>query len=161
MNVEDDEIMENKDNILLSYADIMKSFVILLHEKNPNLKISFHVSFEEFGEEYKKGKFVAGAHTQPASPEFILQVSDNFQLPFESYDELDLLCSSWRNNGYDGGNPADISENWRKSLPSDFDVVAISGNPLDKSGGSCQRLFLYVIGGVAHKRENEKKSSFV
>lgn len=152
--------MENNESILLGYKEIMEPFFVLLHDKNPDLKMSFHTSFEDFGEEYKEGKFAARAHKQAANPEFILQVSGDFQLPVELYEEKDLLCSSWRNNGYNGGMPADLSEQMRGTLPSDFDVIAIQGNPLDSTNMSTQRLSLYVIGGVAQEIEKDKKSTF-
>ena len=56
--------------------------------------------------------------------------------------------------------PADLSEQMRGTLPSDFDVIAIQGNPLDSTNMSTQRLSLYVIGGVAQKIEKDKKSTF-
>ena len=122
----------SNESVLLSYEKMMKSFLTLMHHKNPNLKMSFHTSFDDFKEEYKEGKFAAQAHKQSGNPEFIVQVNEDFELPFEEYEIKELICTSWRNNGYTGGLPEDVCNKQREELPSDFDVVRISGNPLEK-----------------------------
>jgi len=56
--------------------------------------------------------------------------------------------------------PADLNEHMRGTLPSDFDVISIQGNPLDSTNMSTQSLSLYVIGGVAKEIEKDKKFTF-
>lgn len=140
-----------------NYEKIMKSFFISLKEKNPDLAMSFHTSFNDFAEEYKEGKFVARADQQVGNPEFILQVNDDFELPFEIYQKKDLTCTSWRNNGYNGGIPDELSESQKENLPVDFDVVRIQGEPLENNFNLAS-MSLYVIGGCAKQMQLEKES---
>ena len=127
------------------------TFLLLLYAKNPKLGISLHTSFDDFGEEYKEGKFVAQAHKQSGSPEFILEVDSDFDLPYEEYHKLDLNCTSWRNNGYRGGLPEYMDKQDREAMPDDFDVISISGDPLTKRQISVMPLRFYVVGGCAKR----------
>lgn len=151
------EITEEQARV---YKKLMKSFFISLKEKNPNLKMSFLTSFDDLPEEYKEGKFVARANKQVGSPEFILQVSEDFDLPFEAYAAKDLTCTSWRNNGFNGGLPDEISESQKNQLPADFDVVIFQGEPQEENSFNAYSMSLYVVGGCAKPVELEKKSSF-
>lgn len=143
-----------------AYEKLMNSFIISLKEKNPDLQMSFLTSFDNLPEEYKEGKFVARTDQQVGSPEFILQVSEDFDLPFEVYAAKDLTCTSWRNNGFNGGLPDEISESQKNQLPADFDVVRFQGEPQEENSFNTNSMSLYIVGGCAKPVELEKKSSF-
>lgn len=138
-----------------SYQKVLYPFLDLLTKENPDLRISFHTSFDVFGEEYKEYDWVAQACTQPLP--IILKVDGDYELPFEQYDSKNLLCTSWRNNGYDCNTRPEQSEQARKEAPEDFDVLNIQGNPLapDKSIESFMTMdiYIYTIGGCAKKKE--------
>lgn len=143
-----------------AYEKLMKSFFISLKEKNPDLQMRFLTSFDNLPEEYRKGKFVARADQQVGNPEFILQVSEDFDLPFEVYEAKTLTCTSWRNNGFNGGLPDEISESQKYQLPADFDVVRFQGEPQAEDSFNTYSMSLYIVGGCAKPVELEKKSSF-
>ena len=141
-----------------TYKAIMVDFVKLLHDKNPNLKIGFATSFDGVEEKYKEGKFVARAHKQAGSPEFVLLVNDDFDLPYELYRDMELRCTSWRNNGFNGGLAPEDANQQREKLPKDFDVVSICGTPLS-GNRNCAQLSLYIVGGCAKAIDKERTSN--
>ena len=151
----DNKSINIPSNIHPTYEGIIRSFLPLLREKNPGLAISMHTSFDDFSKVYENGKIVASKYGQQNFPGLIIQVDGDFDLPFEEYDEHELICTSWRNNGY-GGMSDLIDRQYRETLPSDFDVVSIQGCPLEEKPTNVARLDLYVIGGCANKISREK-----
>ena len=138
-----------------SYQKVLYPFIDLLTLENPDLKISLHTSFDVFDDEYKEYDWIAQACTQQLP--LILKVNGDYKLPFEQYESKNLLCTSWRNNGYDCNTPLEQSEKARKEAPKDLDVLHIQGNPSAPDGSVASfmtmRIYIYTIGGCAKKKE--------
>ena len=145
-NITKDQNMCNK--VLLPFID-------LLTLENPDLKISLSNSLDVFGKEYKEYDWVAQACTQQLP--LVLKVNGDYKLPFEQYESKNLLCTSWRNNGYDCNTRPEQSEQARKEAPEDFDVLRVCGNPSAPDGSVASfmtmDIYIYTIGGCAKKKE--------
>ena len=138
--------MDNINSIMKTHYENVKEFTKLLKEKNPDINISIIDSLDLLSKEYLDGL----CYKNTPEP-IILKVNGDYELPYEKYDEYDLTCTSWRNNGYNGGIPYEENEKMKQQLPLDFDVVKIQGN---FTLTNATQTTIFTVGGVAKPMEN-------